>query len=64
MADKDSLDVTASSTTLCLMRTIKDNYKKGCGHFFMAVEENDYVAIMGCPSGIDRTIIHTDDGKI
>lgn len=30
----------------------------------MADEESDYVAIMGCPSGIDWTIIHTDDGKI
>ena len=71
--DKDSLDVTVSSTALYLMRTLKDDYKKDdyasqllpcCGHFFMAHEENDYVAIMGCPSGIDWTIIHTDDGKI
>lgn len=73
VADKDSLDVTVSSTALYLMRTIKDNYKKDdyssqllpcCGHFFMADEENYCVAIMGCPSGIDWTIIHTDDGKI
>lgn len=73
VADKDSLDVTVSSTALYLMRTIKDNYKKDdyasqllpcCGHFFMADEESDYVSIMGCPSGIDWTIIHTGDGKI
>lgn len=73
VADKDSLDVTVSSTALYLMRTIKDNYKKDdyasqmlpcCGHFFIADEESDYVAIMGCATGIDWTIIHTDDGKI
>jgi hypothetical protein len=73
VADTNSLDVTVSSTALYLMRTIRDNYKKNdyasqllpcCGHFFIADEENDYVAIMGCPSGIDWTIIHTGDGKI
>ena len=65
VVNKDSLDVTVSSTALCLMRTLKDDYKKGdyasqlfpcCGHFFMADEENDYVNIMGCPIGIDWTI--------
>lgn len=73
VADKDSLDVTVSSTALYLMRTLKDDYKKDdyasqllpcCGHFFMADEENDIVNIMGCPSGIDWTIIHTADNKI
>ncbi len=73
VADKDSLDITVSSTALYLMRTLKENYKKEdyasqllpcCGHFFMADEENDYVAICGCPSGIDWTIVHTDDKKV
>lgn len=73
IADKDSLDVTLSSTALYLMRTLNNDYKKGnyasqllpcCGHFFMADEGNDYVNIMGCPSGIDWTIIHTADNKI
>lgn len=73
IADKDSLDVTVSSTALYLMRTLKEDYKKDdyasqllpcCGHFFMADEENDNVAIMGCPNGIDWTITHTDEGKI
>jgi len=59
IADKDSLDVTVSSTALYLMRTLKDNYKKDdyasqllpcCGHFFMAEEENDFVNICGCVS--------------
>jgi hypothetical protein len=73
VADKDTLDVTLSSTALYLMRTLKDNYKKDdyasqllpcCGHFFIADEENDFVNIMGCPSGIDWTILHTDDNKV
>lgn len=73
VADKDTLDVTVSSTALYLMRTLKDNYKKDdyasqllpcCGHFFMADEKNDVVNIMGCPSGIDWTIVHTDDNKV
>jgi hypothetical protein len=73
VADKDTLDVTVSSTALYLMRTLSDNYKKDdyasqllpcCGHFFMADEENDFVSIMGCPSGIDWTIIHTDDNRV
>jgi hypothetical protein len=73
IADKDSLDVTVSSTALYLMRTIEKNYKKDeyasqllpcCGHFFMADEKDDFVSIMGCPSGIDWTIIHTDNNKV
>ena len=73
VADKDTLDVTVSSTALYLMRTLKDNYKKDdyasqllpcCGHFFMADEENDFVSIMGCPSGIDWTIVHIDDNNV
>ena len=30
----------------------------------MADEQKDYVDIMGCPSGIDWTIIHTDNCKV
>ncbi len=73
VSDKDSLDVTVSSTALYLMRTLKNDYKKGdyasqllpcCGHFFMADDENNYVDICGCHIGIDWTIIHTDDNKV
>lgn len=73
VADKDSLDVTVSSTALYLLRTLKGNYKKDdyasqllpcCGYFFIADEENDCVNICGCPSGIDWTIIHIDNNKI
>jgi hypothetical protein len=73
VADKDSLDVTVSVTALYLMRTVNEDYKKDdyasqllpcCGHFLIADDENDFVNICGCPSGIDWTIIHTDDNKI
>jgi hypothetical protein len=73
VADKDSLDVTVSATALYLMRTLKGNYKKDdyasqllpcCGHFIIADDDNEFVNICGCPSGIDWTIIHTNDNKI
>ncbi len=73
ISNKDNLDITVSSTALYLMRTLKDDYKKDdyasqllpcCSHFFRADVENDFVNIMGCQSGIDWTIIHTDNNKI
>lgn len=73
IVDKDSLDITVSATGLYLMRTLKVNYKKDnyasqllpcCGHYIIAEDDNDFVTICGCPSGIDWTIIHTDDNKI
>ena len=73
VADKDSLNVTVSATALYLMRTLKDNYKKDdyasqllpcCGHFIIADNDKDFVNICGCPSGIDWTIIHTDDNRV
>ena len=73
LSDKNSLDVTVSATALYLMRTLKNNYKKDnyasqllpcCGHFIIADNEIDFVNICGCQSGIDWTIIHTNDNKI
>ena len=73
ISNKDSLDVTVSATALYLMRTIKSNYKMDdyasqllpcCGHFIIADDNKNFVDICGCPSGIDWTIIHTDDNKI
>jgi hypothetical protein len=70
IASKDSLDIAVSSTALYLMRSIENDYKKGdfssqllpcCGHFFMASEIANFVTIIGCPNGIDWTIIHKDD---
>ncbi len=73
IADKDSLDVTVSSTALYLLRTLKSDYKKDdyasqllpcCGHFIIAGDCNDFVSICGCPSGIDWTIIHIENEKV
>lgn len=65
---------TLSSTALYLMRSVNDNYAIGdygsqlipcCGHFFMADENDDeFVIIMGCASGIDWTIEHINNGKV
>lgn len=74
LSDKDSLEITISATALYLMRTLKNNYKKNdyasqllpcCGHF-ITIDDNqeDRVHIHGCLSGIDWTIIHTEDGKV
>jgi len=73
VADKDTFELTLSSTALHLMRTITCDYKKGdfgnqllpcCGHFLIADETMDFITICGCPSGIDWTIIHIDDQNI
>jgi hypothetical protein len=73
VSDKDSLDVTVSATALYLLRTLKDNYKKDdfasqllpcCGFSIYPNDKEDKVDIIGCGSGIDWTIIHTDDNKI
>lgn len=73
ISDKNGLDVTVSATALYLMRTISKNYKKGdyasqllpcCGHFVIADNNKNSVDICGCPSGIDWTIIHTDDSTV
>lgn len=73
ISDKKSLDITVSASALYLMRTLKINYKKDdfasqllpcCGHFIIADDDNDFVNICGCPSGIDWTIIHTYDNRI
>ncbi|AFD55718.1 hypothetical protein [Riemerella anatipestifer] len=73
VANKDDLEVAVSTTALYLLRTLKNNYKKDdfasqllpcCGHFFVADTDNERVSIIGCPNGIDWTIIHTDDVKV
>ena len=32
-----------------------------CGHFIMANDELTEVTIVGCPNGIDRSVIHSGD---
>jgi hypothetical protein len=73
LSDIDSIDITVSATALYLLRTLNDNYKKGdytsqllpcCGHLIISEDNNDFVNIIGCQSGIDWTITHTEDNKI
>lgn len=73
VADKNSLDVTVSTTALYLMRTLQENHPEDkyasqllpcCGFVMSANDEGDRVDIHGCPSGIDWTIVHTDENKI
>lgn len=71
ICDEDIFEITVSSTALYLMRTLDEDYKKGdyasqllpcCGfNFYAESKEDDFVNVLGCPSGIDWTIIHTDD---
>lgn len=74
VCDKESLDVTVSSTALYLMRTLTQDYKKGdfasqilpcCGFVMISEsEESDFVNICGCSTGIDWKIEHIDNSKI
>jgi hypothetical protein len=73
VSDQNSLNVTVSATALYLMRTLTSNYQEGdyfsqllpcCGHFLMVDEAEEKVVICGCPSGIDWTITHKEDGTI
>ena len=70
ISDYHTGDWTLSATALSLLRTIKQEYKKGdfgnqlipcCGFFMIADESEETVNIIGCPNGIDWTIIHHAD---
>ncbi len=70
VSDKNSLDVSLSTAALYLMRTIKNDYKKGdypsqllpcCGNFMVADPKTSSVSIYGCPNGIDWAITHVGD---
>ena len=74
ICDENTFDITVSSTALYLLRSLKENYKKDdyasqilpcCGFNFYAEDINsDFVNIIGCPSGIDFSITHLENGKI
>lgn len=74
LCDADTFSITLSSAALHLMRSLAGNYTKDdyssqllpcCGfNFFAQSEKDDVVNIMGCPSGIDWTIIHTTNNKV
>lgn len=70
VSDKNSLDISLSTAALYLMRTIKNDYKKGdypsqllpcCGNFMVADPKTSSVSIYGCPNGIDWAITHVGD---
>jgi hypothetical protein len=70
LSDKDAGDWTLSSTALYLMRTIKTGYKPDnfgsqllpcCGHSMVIEEKTGKLLILGCPNGIDWTIVHQDN---
>lgn len=74
ICDGDTFDITVSSTALHMMRTLSENYKKDdfasqllpcCGfNFFADSADDDYVNILGCPSGIDWEIIHLENNVV
>ena len=62
LSDKDTFDVTLSTTALYLMRSIQNDYAKSdhlseivshCGHFIIAEEGKDQVQIQGCNGGTE-----------
>src|SRR5688500_4577363 len=69
LSNEQAGDWTLSAAALSLMRTIKMDYKKGdfgsqlipcCGFFMIADDKEESVNIIGCPNGIDWTILHHD----
>lgn len=62
-------DCTVSSTGLYLLKTLTQNHIIGednqmlpcCGHFMIANDSLSEVTIIGCPNGIDWSVIH--DGE-
>ena len=62
-------DCTISATALRLLKTLTENHIAHenskmfpcCGHFMIANEENDTLTIIGCPYGVDLTIINKVD---
>ena len=66
-----SYSCTVSATGLFLLRTLTEDHIIGqesqmlpcCGHSIFPNETNDRVIILGCPNGVDWSVLH-DDGNI
>ncbi len=64
-------NVTISATGLYLLRSLENNHLIGneehmlpcCGHAMYANKTLDTVEIIGCPNGVDWSIVH-DGGKV
>lgn len=65
-------DATVSATALYLLKTLeedhvihKDNQMLPCcGHFVVANDDLNNVAIIGCPNGIDWSVLHNNDNSV
>ena len=69
---KFDYDATISATALYLLKTLTENHIINtdtqllpcCGHFMIPNETLDNVTILGCPNGIDWSVIHDGDSVI
>ena len=65
-------EATVSSTALYLLKTLTEDHiifednqmLPCCGHFMIPNEELDTVTILGCPNGIDWSVIHNKDDSV
>ena len=65
-------DATVSSTALYLLKSIRANHKiyesnqmlPCCGFFMIANEALSKVDIIGCPNGVDWSVLHENDNVI
>lgn len=66
----DDHDWTLSAGALMMLRSIENNHiafeeenymLPCCGHFMYIDEKTDKVVVLGCPTGIDWTVIHEDN---
>ena len=65
-------EATVSATALYLLKTLTEDHiifednqmLPCCGHFMIPNEELDTVTILGCPNGIDWSVIHNKDDSV
>ncbi|MBZ9626297.1 hypothetical protein G9F71_026180 [Clostridium sp. FP2] len=66
----DNYSCTVSSTGLYLLKSLKENHVLGesqnqmlpcCGFFIIPNDVDDTVEISGCPTGVDWSVLHTND---
>lgn len=69
---KIEYDATISATALYLLKTLTENHLINtdnqmlpcCGHFMIPNETLDNVTLLGCPNGIDWSVIHDGNSVI
>ena len=69
---KFEYDATISATALYLLKTLTENHIINtdnqmlpcCGHLMIPKETLDNVTILGCPNGIDWSVIHDENSVI